>query len=370
MKVPLIDLQAQYASIRNTVRSAVDRVFESQHFVMGSEVAALEDEIAAYCQTEQAIGCASGSDALLLSLMALDLGAGDEVITTPFTFFATASAIARVGARPIFVDIDPLTYNINAKQIPSAITSRTRAIVPVHLYGQCADMDSIIALAQSKGLLVIEDAAQASGAEYRGRRAGSMGIAGSFSFYPSKNLGAAGDAGIITTSNSDFASRVRRLRVHGGLTEYQHVEVGVNSRLDALQAVVLRAKLPYLDGWSNARAQKADLYSQLLKEAKLQFRLEPPLISEGRHIFHQYVIRVPNLRDALMEHLGKHEIATKIYYPIPLHLQECFAYLGYKGGNFPEAEKAARETFALPLFPEITSEQQRYVVHAIQTFRP
>jgi dTDP-4-amino-4,6-dideoxygalactose transaminase len=371
MKVPLIDLRAQYASIRESVRQAVDRVFESQQFVMGSEVGVLEDEIAAYCQTRTAIGCASGSDALLLSLMALDISREDEVITSPFTFFATGSAIARLGARPVFVDIDPITYNLSVTQIESAITSRTRAIMPVHLYGQCADMDPIIALAKAKGLFVIEDAAQAIGAEYHDRPAGSMGVAGCFSFYPTKNLGAAGDAGIITTNDDDLASRIRRLRVHGGLTEYEHIEVGINSRLDALQAAVLRAKLPYLEGWSNARAQKARRYSQLLEQAHLNFNLGAPFINpNGRHIFHQYVVRVPGHRDALMQHLKDRDIGTKVYYPIPLHLQECFAYLGYKQGDFPEAERAARETFALPLFPELTSEQQDYVVDSIQSFTP
>jgi len=371
MNVPLIDLQAQYLSIRETVRQAVDRVFETQQFVMGPEVAALEKEVAAYCQTTEAIGCASGSDALLLALMALNVGRDDEVITTPFSFFATASAIARLGARPIFVDIDPVTYNLNVDQISAAITSRTRVVIPVHLYGQCAEMDRVLALCHAKNLIVLEDAAQAIGAEDRGRRAGSMGIAGCFSFYPSKNLGAAGDAGIITTSDADFAARVRRLRVHGGLTEYQHIEVGINSRIDAIQAAVLRAKLPHLDGWSDARAEKAAVYSHLLEGAKLNFRVLPPFIRpDGRHIFHQYVLRVPEHRDALMEHLKAHGVATKIYYPIPLHLQECFAYLGYQEGAFPEAEKAARETFALPLYPELTLEQQEYVVNAIQDFRP
>jgi len=371
MNVPLIDLRAQYASIRDDVREAVDRVFESQHFVMGPEVAALEAEVAAYCQTKEAIGCASGSDALLLTLMALDVGPGSEVITTPFSFFATASAIARLGARPVFVDIDPTTYNVNVDLIEAAITPRTRVVLPVHLYGQCADMDQLMALCEAKNLILIEDAAQAIGAEDRGRRAGSMGFAGSFSFYPSKNLGAAGDAGIITTSDSDFATRVRRLRVHGGLTEYQHIEVGINSRIDAIQAAVLRAKLPYLDRWSDARAQKAQKYTKLLEAAKLNFRVTPPLVkSDNRHIFHQYVIRVPEHRDALMEHLKARGVATKVYYPIPLHLQECFAFLGFKAGEFPESERAARETFALPLYPELTTEQQEYVVNAIQDFKP
>lgn len=370
MKVPLIDLQAQYASIKDKVGDAVARVFESQQFVMSQEVLSLEAEVAQYCHAEHGIGCASGSDALLLALMALDIGPGEEVITTPFTFFATGSAIARLGARPVFVDIDPQTYNLNVEQLRSAITPRTRALLPVHLYGQCADMEGVLAAGKSKNLTVIEDAAQAIGAEDRGRRAGSMGLAGCFSFYPTKNLGAAGDAGSITTSNADFASRVRRLRLHGGLTEYQHVEVGINSRIDAIQAAVLRAKLPFLDEWSNARAQKAQVYSHLLEGAKLSFRVQPPFVATGRrHIFHQYVIRVPDHRDALMEHLKQRGVATKIYYPIPLHLQECFAFLGYQEGDFPEAENAARETFALPLFPELTQEQQEYVVAAIQDFK-
>jgi len=371
MNVPLIDLQAQYASIRDDVREAVDRVFATQHFVMGPEVAALETEIAAYCGTSEAIGCASGSDALLLALMALDVGAGDEVVTTPFSFFATASAIARLGARPVFVDIDPLTYNVRGDQVPSAITARTKVVLPVHLYGQMADMDQLRELCEAKNLILLEDAAQAIGAEDRGRRAGSLGIAGSFSFYPSKNLGAAGDAGMITTSDPEFATRVRRLRVHGGLTEYQHVEVGINSRLDALQAAVLRAKLPKLDEWSNTRAQKAQTYSHLLEGAKLNFKIDPPFVKpDSRHIFHQYVVRVPEHRDALMDHLKARGVASKIYYPIPLHLQDCFAFLGYKEGEFPEAERAARETFALPLFPELTAEQQEYVVNSIQEFKP
>lgn len=371
MNVPLIDLRAQYASIRDDVREAVDRVFESQHFVMGPEVAALETEIAAYCQTKEAIGCASGSDALLLTLMALNVGPESEVITTPFSFFATASAIARLGARPVFVDIDPVTYNLNVDLIEAAVTPRTRVVMPVHLYGQCADMDQLMDLCRAKNLILIEDAAQAIGAEDRGRRAGSMGLAGCFSFYPSKNLGAAGDAGIITTNDPEFSARVRRLRVHGGLTEYQHVEVGINSRIDALQAAVLRAKLPYLDQWSDARAAKAQKYSELLESANLNFSVSTPLVkTDNRHIFHQYVLRVPDHRDALMEHLKTRSVATKVYYPIPLHLQECFAYLGYQAGEFPEAEKAARETFALPLYPELTLEQQEYVVNAIKDFKP
>src|SRR5919205_1390994 len=306
MNVPLIDLQAQYVSIRDRVRQAVDRVFESQQFVMGPEVAALETEIAAYCRTREAIGCASGSDALLLALMALDVGPEDEVITTPFSFFATASAVARLGARPVFVDIDPLTYNLNVDQISAAITSRTRAVVPVHLYGQCAEMDRILALCKAKGLVVIEDAAQAIGAEDRGRRAGSMGVAGCFSFYPTKNLGAAGEAGMVTTNDPALAERLRRLRTHGGATEYQHEELGFNSRLDTLQAAVLRVKLPHLDSWSRARRERAETYTRLLEDAGLTEFVTPPFVREDAlHIFHLYVIRVParESRDALIEHL-------------------------------------------------------------------
>lgn len=370
MKVPLLDLQAQYVSLQHSVRAAIARVFDTQQFVLGPEVAALEKEIAAYCGTSEAVGCASGSDALLLALMALDIGRGDEVITTPFSFFATASSITRLGARPVFVDIDPVTYNIDPSKISAAITSHTRAVMPVHLYGQCADMDAILALAQDKNLPVIEDAAQAIGAEDCERRAGSMGLAGCFSFYPTKNLGGAGDGGLLTTNDSEFSARVKRLRTHGGFTEYEHEEVGVNSRLDALQAAVLRVKLPHLDEWSNARAQKAAIYSELLEHADLSFELQTPVVRpNNRHIFHQYVVRVREHRDALSNHLKSHDIGTKVYYPIPLHLQQCFSFLGYKRGDFPEAERAAQETMALPMFAEITDAQQEYVVNTIQNFK-
>jgi len=371
MKVPLLDLQAQYVSLQHNVRAAIARVFDSQQFVLGPEVAALEKELAAYCGTTEAVGCASGSDALLLALMALDIGPGDEVITTPFTFFATGSAITRLGARTVFVDIDPVTYNIDASRIDAAITSRTKAIMPVHLYGQCADMDAVLSVARDKNVPVIEDAAQAIGAEDKGRRAGSMGLAGCFSFYPTKNLGGAGDGGLVTTSSGDFASRLKRLRTHGGFTEYEHEEVGVNSRLDALQAAVLRVKLPHLDEWSNTRAQRAAIYSELLEQADLSFDLKTPFVRpNNRHIFHQYVVRVPQQRNALSDHLKSHDIGTKVYYPIPLHLQQCFGFLGYKPGDFPEAERAALETMALPMFPEITDAQQEYVVKTIESFKP
>jgi dTDP-4-amino-4,6-dideoxygalactose transaminase len=371
MKVPLIDLQAQYATIKDEVRAAVERVFDSQIFVLGAEVRALEEEIARYCQPKFAVGCASGSDALLLALMALNIKAGDEVITSPFTFFATGAAVARLGARPVFVDIDPRTYTLDPNLVEAAITPRTRAIIPVHLYGRCADMDSLLDIGRRRNIPILEDAAQAIGAEDRGRRAGSMGQIGCFSFYPTKNLGAAGDAGVLTTNDESIAERLRRLRVHGGATEYQHEEVGINSRLDALQAAVLRVKLAHLDEWSEARREKAETYNQLLAEARLPFELITPSIpSAGRHIFHLYVVRVPRHREALMSHLKERGVGTKVYYPIPLHLQECFRYLGYHEGDFPESERAAKETFALPLYPELTAEQQEYVVNTIGDFVP
>jgi dTDP-4-amino-4,6-dideoxygalactose transaminase len=342
----------------------------SQRFVLGDEVRGLENSIAGYCQTKHAVGCASGSDALLLALMALDVKAGDEVITTPFSFFATAACITRLGARPVFVDIDPPTYNIDASQVADAITSRTKAIMPVHLYGQCAVMDPLLEVGKRRSVPIVEDAAQAIGATDNGRPAGSMGLIGCFSFYPTKNLGGAGDGGILTTNDDDVAARLRRLRAHGGANEYAHDEVGINSRLDELQAAVLGVKFPSLDRWSEERAQKAALYSKLLSEADLSFPLVTPHVrDDGRHIFHQYVIRVPGNRDALMEHLKTRGVGTKVYYPIPLHLQACFNYLGYKEGQFPESESAAKETLALPVYPELSEEQQVYVVDSIKSFQ-
>ena len=371
MNVPLLDLQAQYASLRDEVRPAIERVLESQRFVLGDEVRRLENSIADYCQTKYAVGCASGSDALLLALMALDVKSGDEIITTPFSFFATASAVARLGARPVFVDIDPATYNIDPSQVADAITPRTKAIMPVHIYGQCAEIDPLLALGEHHGIPVIEDAAQAIGATDRGRPAGSMGAIGCFSFYPTKNLGGVGDGGIVTTNDEQLEQRMRRLRAHGGITEYQHTEVGINSRLDELQAAVLNVKLSRLDAWSNERAERAAFYTQLLNEADLSFELTTPFVRpDCRHIFHQYVIRVPRYRDALMDHLRERSVGTKVYYPIPLHRQECFAYLGYKEGAFRESERAAAETFALPAYPELSEEQQVYVVDSIRSFKP
>ena len=367
MNVPLLDLQAQFVSIRDDLQQAVERVMSSQRFVLGDEVRRLETSLAEYCQTRHAIGCASGSDALLLALMALDVKAGDEVITTSFSFFATAASIARLGARPVFVDIDPRTYNIDPSRVADAITPRTKVVMPVHLYGQCAEMDPLLEL----GVPVIEDAAQAIGATGKGRRAGSMGLIGCFSFYPTKNLGGAGDGGALTTSDDEVAARLRRLRTHGGSNEYEHEEIGVNSRLDELQAAVLNVKFPNLDKWSDERARKADVYTKLLRDADLQFPVVTPAVrADSRHIFHQYVIRVPGNRDALMEHLKSHGVGTKVYYPIPLHRQQCFSNLGYKEGDYPESESAARDTFALPAYPELTEEQQVYVVETIKSFRP
>ncbi len=371
MKVPLLDLRGQHQALRSELLAAVAGVIDSQQFVLGSEVAALEHEIADYSNARFGIGCASGSDALLLALMALDLEPGDEVVTTPFSFFATASAITRLGGVPRFVDINPLTYNIDPLQIEAAITSRTRAILPVHLYGQCADMDPINEIGARRGLPILEDAAQAIGAEYRGRRAGSMGQVGCFSFYPTKNLGGAGDGGMLVTNDEPLAVRLRRLRVHGGATEYHHDEVGINSRLDALQAAVLRVKLNFVDEWSEARREKAATYTELLCAADLLFDVTAPVIApESRHIFHQYVVRVSGHRDAVMKHLAEHGIGSKVYYPVPLHLQNCFAFLGYQSGAFPETERAALETFALPCYPELTAEQQHYVVATLTKFRP
>ena len=371
MKVPLLDLQGQYQGLREELLAAVTSVMDSQRFVLGDEGRALEAEIAKYSQTKFAIGCASGSDALLLALMALDVKAGDEVITTPFSFFATGSAITRLGARPVFVDIDPLTYNLDPNAVANAITPRTKAIIPVHLYGQCADMNALLEIAERHGIHIVEDAAQAIGAEDTGRRAGSLGAIGCFSFYPTKNLGGAGDGGIMTTNDVGLAARLRTLRVHGSAVEYRHSEVGINSRLDELQAAVLRVKLSHLERWSNQRRKNAQRYDELLTEYQPEFALTTPYVrEEARHIFHQYVLRVPEHRDDLVKHLAENGVGTGIYYPIPLHLQECFAFLGYHEGDCPEAERAARETVALPIYPELSEAQQEYVVECVVSFRP
>ncbi|MEP6636763.1 MAG: DegT/DnrJ/EryC1/StrS family aminotransferase [Acidobacteriota bacterium] len=370
MKVPLLDLQAQYEDLREPILTAVTRVMDSQRFILGREVEALEQEIAEYSRTKLAIGCASGSDALLLALMALDVSQGDEIITTPFSFFATASSIARVGARPVFVDIDPLTYNIDVERVEKAITPRTRAIMPVHLYGQCADMTPLLEISERHNIRIIEDAAQAIGAEDAGRRAGSMGVVGCFSFYPTKNLGGAGDGGMLTTNDDELAERLELLRMHGGATEYRHTEIGINSRLDELQAAVLRVKFARLDGWSSQRRENAARYDKMFLELGTEVEVVTPFVrNDARHIFHQYVVRVPAHRDALIEHLASHGVGTGIYYPIPLHLQMCFAYLGYKEGDLPVSERAAQETIALPIYPELSESQQQYVVESVGSFR-
>ncbi len=364
--VPLLDLKAQYATIRDQVRGAIDRVLESQHFILGPEVEALEREVAAYSQCQFGIGVSSGTDALLAVLMAIDLQPGDEVITTPYTFFATAGSIARLGARPVFVDIDPLTYNIHPAGIEAAITERTRAIMPVHLFGQMADMDPIMEIAGRHHLYVIEDAAQAIGAEYKGRRAGSIGHLGCFSFFPSKNLGGFGDGGMVVTNDAELADKVRLLRGHGARPKYVHKVVGGNFRLDALQAAVLRVKLKYLDEWTAARRRNAERYRQLFAAAGVPVGL-PHDAGYGRHIYNQFVIR-SGRRDALLAYLKAQQVGTEIYYPVPLHLQECFAGLGYRAGDLPASEQAAQETLALPIYPELTDAVLATVVRAIAEF--
>lgn len=385
MQVPLLDLKAQYATIREPVRQAIDEVCDSQYFVMGPNVTELEKRLAAYSQCSSAVGVSSGTDALLVALMALEIGPGDAVITTPYTFFATGGSIARVGARPVFCDIDPVTYNIDPNALKAIVEDGceagtdglrhkasgdiVRAVMPVHLYGQTADMQGILDVTRSAGLRVIEDAAQSIGSEYLdGRRAGSAGDIGCFSFFPSKNLGAFGDGGMCTTNDEPLAERLSILRLHGGKPKYYHSFIGGNFRLDALQAAVLLIKLEHLDGWTAGRQANAATYDAAFAEAGLADRVVTPRTTTGkRHIYNQYVIRVAD-RDALREHLTAAGIGTEIYYPVPLHLQKCFAYLGYREGDFPESEKAALETLALPVYPELSSEQQDYVVNTIAEF--
>lgn len=365
--VPFIDLVEQYNQIAAQVQDAVDRVFSQQQFVLGDEVAEFECDIAEYCDSQAAIGCASGTDALILSLLALDIGPGDEVITTPFTFFATAGAIHRVGARPVFVDIDPISFNIDPQMVENAITEHTRAILPVHLFGQCADMEPLWRIAVRDRLAIIEDACQAIGAEYRGRRAGVLGTLGCFSFFPTKNLGGAGDGGLVTTDDPDLAERLRRLRVHGDVGGYQHQEVGFNSRLDALQAAVLRVKLQHLDEWTAARQQNAKCYSELFRHYQLVDAVElPALLPDRRHVYNQYCVRVKaGRRDDVLNSLREQHIGATVYYPVPLHLQGCFRGFGCNEGDLPEAETAAREVLALPIYPELKPEQQESVVRGI-----
>ena len=365
MRVPLLDLQAQYATIRDEIRPVVERVIESQQFILGPEVEAFEQEVAAYCGAKYAIGVSSGTDALLIALMAAGIGKGDEVITTPYSFIATATSISRVGAIPVFIDIDPKTYTIDPKAIADEITDATKAIMPVHLFGQCAEMKPILDLAKQRNILVIEDAAQAIGAGQNGVKAGTMGAFGCFSFFPSKNLGGFGDGGLVTTNDDAFAQRVKELRQHGGKDKYRNAMIGINGRLDALQAAVLRVKLTHLDAWSAARREHAEYYTQAFQGMK---EVQTPITAPGNtHIYNQYVLRVER-RDELQAHLNAHQIGNAIYYPIPIHLQECYDILGYQETDFPAAEQAAAETIALPVYPELTRAQQDDVIETIHAF--
>ncbi len=374
MNVPLLDLKAQHQPLRKDLLAAIEQVLDKNNFILGNEVSELEEKIAAYSQTRFGVGVSSGTDALLAALMALDIKSGDEVITTPLSFFATVGTIVRLGAKPVFVDIDPVTYNLDPSRIESAITSRTRAIIPVHLYGQCADMDPILQAAARHGLAVVEDAAQAIGSEYRdGRRAGSMGTVGCFSFFPSKNLGGLGDGGMVVTNDEKLAERLRVLRVQGGKPKYYHRVIGGNFRLDTLQAAVLNVKLPYLDRWTALRQKHAELYERLFGESKVESEFGvrlPQAIYKSKgvrhyHIYNQFVIAVPK-RDALRDYLKSKGIGTEIYYPVPLHKQECLLSLGHKDGDYPEAERACRELVALPIYPELNEDQQHYVVQTVR----
>lgn len=366
MNVPLLDLKAQYASIKDEVDAAVAGVVSSQRFVLGPAVEACEKDLARYCGCAHAVGVSSGTDALMAVLMAEGIGPGDEVITTPFTFFATAGAVARLGAVPVFVDIDPVTFNIDPGGIEARVTERTRAIVPVHLFGQMAEMEPVMEIAERRGLLVVEDAAQAVGAERGGSRAGSVGHYGCFSFFPSKNLGGYGDGGMVATQDEGRAARLRAVRVHGEVRKYRHHVVGGNFRLDALQAAVVSAKLPHLDGWTDARARNAARYARFFGEmpARVRRRVRLPQVVADRHVFNQFVIRVPD-RDQVRDDLASAGVGCAVYYPVPLHLQPCFSALGYARGDLPESEKAADEVLALPVYPELSEAQVRYVAEAV-----
>ncbi len=378
MEVPMLDLSRQYASLRREVLAAVTRVCDSQHYILGEEVKAFEREFAILCDTRHAAGCASGTDALWLALAAAGIGPGDEVITTAFSFFATASCIVRAGARPVFADIDSETLNLDPARVEERLkstASRTRAVLPVHLYGQCADMASFTRLGAEYNLIVIEDAAQAVGATWKGKKAGSMGAAATFSFYPTKNLSAFGDAGAVTTDDSALMDRMASLRDHGSRKRYYHEEIGANSRLDAIQAAVLRVKMPHLPQWNSDRRQRASIYDRLFAGSgllKIGAAASAPVMllktrPEAEHIYHQYVVRVKK-RDLLKAFLSDRGIGTQIYYPVPLHLQECFAWLGYAAGDLPETEAAAAEVLALPMFAELREEEQQYVVETIAEF--
>jgi dTDP-4-amino-4,6-dideoxygalactose transaminase len=375
MKVPLLDLKAQYKDIKDDIADALERVLESQRFILGGEVESLEAAIAEKLRVKHAVGVASGTDALLLSLRAVGVGPGDEVITTPFTFFATAGTIWNLGAKPVFVDIEPAGFNLNPDLVQAKVTPRTKAVITVHLFGQCARISPLLELAKDRGIAVIEDAAQGIGSTHTLEKdagdlaagthaAGTMGTAGTLSFFPSKNLGAYGDGGMVLTRNDDVGDKIKLLRVHGSRPKYYHKVVGFNSRLDALQAAILSAKLAYLDRWTEGRREKARAYDKLFEGSPVK----TPVIESGNtHIFHQYTIRVPR-RDDLRSHLASKDIGAEIYYPVPLHLQECFQSLGYREGDLPESERAAKECMSLPVYPELTVEQQEYVAAAVLEF--
>ena len=364
MQVPLLDLRAQYATIKDEVLSAVSEVLESQRCIGGPKVAELEEKVSAISDCKFAVGASSGTDAILNSLMSLDIGAGDEVITTPFTFFSTAGCIARVGAEPVFVDIDPQSFNINAELMEPAVTKKTKAIMPVHLFGQMADMDSIMAIASKHNLAVIEDAAQSITSTYKGRKAGSIGTVGCFSFFPSKNLGGIGDGGMVVTNDEQLYNRIFIMRNHGSKPKYYHSCIGGNFRLDPIQAAALLVKLPNLDEWSEARRRNAAYYDKKFAGTVVQ---TPYISPDCVSIYNQYCIRVPR-RDEVVAHLREENIGCEIYYPVPMHLQECFRYLGYKEGDLPESEKAAKEVMAIPIYPELTDEMKDYVAETILTF--
>jgi dTDP-4-amino-4,6-dideoxygalactose transaminase len=368
--VPLLDLGRQHAPLKEQIAAALARVWDTGAFILGPEVKQLEASVAQYCRVRHAIGCASGSDALLLALTALGIGPGDEVILPSFTFFATASAVTRLGARPVFADIDRGTFNISPAAVDRLVRPATKAILPVHLFGQCAEMEALGRIAQSAGIPVVEDCAQAIGAEFDGRRAGSIGRIGCFSFYPTKNLGGAGDGGMITTNDDALAQKLRLLRVHGMEPRYFHKFVGINSRLDSFQAAVLNVKLSHLDNWSAKRSANAQRYGELFAAAGLDRVLGlPEHAPGGRHVWNQYVVRVPDgQRDRLRTFLGEAKIGTEIYYPLGLHAQECFCYLGYAPGDLPETDRAAQEALALPIFPELTAEEQKFVVDRMASF--
>jgi len=375
--IPLLDLNAQYSTIKVEIQSAIARVLESQQFILGSEVEALEEVLADYCQCKYACGVSSGTDALLVSLMAIGIQPGDEVITTPYTFSSTALTIARLGAKPIFLDIDPHTFNIQAEKIENVVTSRTKAIIPVHMAGQSANMDPILEVAEYHNLYIIEDACQAIGADYKGKRIGSIGHMGCFSFYPSKNLGGYGDSGLVTTNNVELADKIFLLRNHGQRPKYHNILVGGNFRMDAIQAAVLRVKFSYLETWTTARRRHAQTYREKFTQSGISISLNEfdtkkgIVISDeagfGRHIYHLFMIRTKN-RDALISNLKSNQIGCEIYYPVPLHLQECFRVYGYKRGDFPASEKASEETLALPIYPEMTDEMIFRVVDVITEF--